>query len=173
VFENIREDWAVHERDISRPGLWVMVVYRFGRWRYRFRHRVVRAPLSFVYKVLKVFSQIVTGIELPCEVTIGKRFKIEHFGDIIISGDASFGDDVIIRNGVTVGLRHTGVRGAPKIGNRVDIGAGAKILGTVTIGDDVAIGANAVVLQDVPSNCLAVGVPARIVPRHTAQSKIA
>jgi serine O-acetyltransferase len=76
VFENLREDWATHEHDISRPGLWVMVVYRFGRWRYRFRHRVVRAPLSFVYKVLKVFSQIVTGIELPCEVTIGKRFKI-------------------------------------------------------------------------------------------------
>ncbi len=85
-------------------------------------------------------SQILTGIELPCEAQIGRRFKIEHFSDIIISDDASFGDDVIIRDGVTVGLSHTGIRGAPKIGTRVDIGAGAKILGAITIGDEVAIG---------------------------------
>lgn len=166
MFDNLREDWVTHERDISRPGLWVMVVYRFGRWRYRFKYRIVRAPLSLIYKILKVVSQILTGIELPCEAQIGRRFKIEHFSDIIISGDASFGDDVIIRNGVTVGLRHTGIRGAPKIGNRVDIGAGAKILGAITIGDDVAIGANAVVVEDVPSNSVAVGVPARIIPRN-------
>ncbi len=165
MFENLREDWVTHERDISRPGLWVMIVYRFGRWRYRFKRRIVRAPLSLIYKILKVISQILTGIELPCETQIGKRFKIEHFSDIIVSGDASFGDDVIIRNGVTVGLRHTGTRGAPKIGNRVDIGAGAKILGAITIGDDVTIGANAVVLEDVPSNAVAVGVPARVIPR--------
>ncbi len=65
----------------------------------------------------------------------------------------------------TSGLRRTGVRGAPLIGNRVDIGTGAKILGTITIGDDVAIGANAVVLKDVPANSIAVGVPAKIIPR--------
>jgi serine O-acetyltransferase len=169
MFDNLREDWVTHERDISRPGLWVMVVYRFGRWRYRFKHRIVRAPLSLIYKILKVVSQILTGIELPCEAQIGRRFKIEHFSDIIISGDASFGDDVIIRNGVTVGLRHTGIRGAPKIGNRVDIGAGAKILGAITIGDDVAIGANAVVVENVPGNSVAVGVPARIIPRNNPE----
>jgi len=67
---------------------------------------------------------------------------------------------------VTIGLRHTGVPGAPIIGNRVDIGAGAKILGAITIGDDVAIGANAVVIEDVPSNFIAVGVPARLLRRH-------
>ena len=172
MFENLREDWVTHERDISRPGLWVMVVYRFGRWRYRFKYRAIRAPFSFIYKVLKVISQIVTGIELPCEVPVGKRFKIEHFGGIIISGDAAFGDDVIIRNGVTIGLRHTGVRGSPKIGNRVDIGAGAKILGAITIGDDVAIGANAVVLEDVPNNSVAVGVPARISARKRKDLRI-
>ena len=143
-----------------------MVVYRFGRWRYGVSSRLCRAPLSLIYKILKILSQILTGIDLPCEVTIGRRFKIEHFGGIIISGDTLFGDDVILRNGVTIGLRRTGVPGAPIIGNRVDIGAGAKILGAITIGDDVAIGANAVVLEDVPSNFIAVGVPARAIRRQ-------
>jgi serine O-acetyltransferase len=166
MLDNLREDWVTYDRDIWRQGLWVMVVYRFGRWRYGVSSRLCRAPLSLIYKILKILSQILTGIDLPCEVTIGRRLKIEHFGGIIISGDTLFGDDVILRNGVTIGLRRTGVPGAPIIGNRVDIGAGAKILGAITIGDDVAIGANAVVLEDVPSNFIAVGVPARAIRRH-------
>lgn len=172
MLDNLRDDWVTYDRDIWRQGLWVMAVYRFGRWRYRVRNRIVRAPLSFIYRILKILSQVLTGIDLPCEVTIGRRFRIEHFGGVIVSGDAVFGDDVVIRNGVTVGLRRTGVPGAPVIGNRVDIGAGAKILGAITIGDDVAIGANAVVLEDVPSNYIAVGVPARVIRRHTAPGRI-
>jgi len=166
LFENIREDWQTYDRQLSRQGLWVMVVYRFGRWRYSIRRRWLRLPFSFLYKFLKPVSEILTGIEFPSEVTLGRRFRIDHFGGIVISGDAVFGDDCIIRNGVTVGLRHTGQRGAPILGNRVDIGAGAKILGAIRIGDDVAIGANAVVLTDVPSDSIAVGVPARIIPRN-------
>ncbi|MFZ2450942.1 MAG: serine acetyltransferase [Methylovulum miyakonense] len=165
MFENIREDWRTYEGDLSRQGLWVMLVYRFGRWRYGVRQRWLRLPLSVLYKALKLLSQILTGIDLPCEAQVGRRLVIEHFGGIIISGDTVLGDDVVIRNGVTIGLKHTGIAGAPVIGNRVDIGAGAKILGAITIGDDVAIGANAVVLQDVPENSLAVGVPAVIKPR--------
>ncbi len=168
MFENIREDWQAYERDWARQGFWVMLVYRFGRWRYRIKNRVLRWPFSFLYKLLKVLSQIMTGIDLPCEVRVGRRFLIEHFGGIIISGDAVFGDDCVVRNGVTVGLRHRGVRGAPVIGDRVDIGAGAKVLGPIRIGNDVAIGANAVVIQDVPDGCLAVGVPARIIFRGEA-----
>lgn len=167
MFDNLREDWRTYERDPARQGLWVMVVYRFGRWRYGIHNRWLRLPFSILYKILKLLSQILTGIDLPCEVTVGRRFKIEHFGDIIISGDTVFGDDVVIRNGVTVGLKRTHERGAPVIGNRVDIGAGAKVLGPIRIGDDVAIGANAVVLQDVPPNSLAIGVPAQIRPRRT------
>jgi len=167
VFENIREDWHTYQRDITRQGFWVMLVYRFGRWRYTIKNRWIRLPFSFLYKVLYLFIQIITGIELPCEVKVGRRFTIEHFGGIVVSGDASFGDDVIIRNGVTVGLRHTGVRGSPNIGNRVDIGAGAKLLGPIEIGDDVAIGANAVVIKDVPANSIAVGVPARIIHKKS------
>jgi serine O-acetyltransferase len=169
LFENIREDWRTYDRQLSRQGLWVMVVYRFGRWRYGIHSRWLRLPFSFLYKFLKPVSEILTGIELPCEATLGKRFRIDHFGGIILSGDAVFGDDCVIRNGVTVGLRHTGQRGAPVIGNRVDIGAGAKILGAIRIGDDVAIGANAVVLTDVPSDSIAVGVPARIIPRNKSK----
>ena len=171
MLENLRDDWVTYDRDIWRQGLWVMSVYRFGRWRYGVRSRILRAPLSFIYRILKILSQILTGIDLPCEVTIGRRFRIEHFGGIIVSGDAVFGDDVVIRNGVTVGLRRTGVPGAPVIGNRVDIGAGAKVLGAITLGDDVAVGANAVVLENVPANHIAVGVPARIIPRHSPRGR--
>jgi serine O-acetyltransferase len=170
MFENIREDWRTYECQLTRQGLWVMVVYRFGNWRYGIRTRALRLPFSILYKLLKVFSEILTGIELPCEVKLGRRFRIDHFGGIIISGDTVFGDDCVIRNGVTVGLRHTGHRGAPVIGNRVDIGAGAKVLGSIRIGDDVAIGANAVVITDVPSNSIAVGVPARIRPRKRVET---
>jgi serine O-acetyltransferase len=168
LFDNIREDWRTYDFQLSRQGLWAMAVYRFGRWRYSIRWRWLRIPFSFVYKVLKPISEVITGIELPCETTLGRRFRIDHFGGIVISGDAVFGEDCVIRNGVTVGLKHTGHRGAPVLGNRVDIGAGAKVLGRIRIGDDVLIGANAVVLTDVPSNCIAVGVPARVLPRKAA-----
>jgi serine O-acetyltransferase len=167
MFELIREDWKTYEGDLTRQGLWVLMVYRFGRWRYGIRQRWLRLPYSFLYKILKLSSQILTGIDLPCEVQIGRRLVIEHFGGIIISGDTVLGDDVVIRNGVTIGLKRTHQPGAPVIGNRVDIGTGAKILGAITIGDDVVIGANAVVLQDIPAHCLAVGVPAVIKPRRS------
>jgi serine O-acetyltransferase len=172
MFENIREDWRTYDRSLSRQGLWVMFVYRFGRWRYTVEPRLLRLPLSFVYRWLKLLSQILTGIDLPCEVSLGKRFLIEHFGGIIVSGDAKFGDDCVIRNGVTVGLRRTGERGAPAFGNRVDIGAGAVILGNISVGDDVKIGANAVVLQDIPAGSIAVGVPARIRPGTIRSGKM-
>lgn len=162
MFEDLREDLKTYNGNVTKQGFWVMLVYRFGRWRYGIQPRLLRMPFSLSYKILFKLVQIVTGIELPCETRIGKRLYIQHFGDIIISGDSEIGDDVMIRNGVTVGLRHTGKRGSPKIGNRVDIGAGAKILGSITIGDDVKIGANAVVLENVPAGATAIGVPARI-----------
>jgi serine O-acetyltransferase len=167
LFDNLREDWSTYQHDLARQGLWIMVVYRFGRWRYAIRPRILRLPFSFIYKLLKPLSEILTGIELPCEATLGRRFRIDHFGGIVISGDAVFGDDCVIRNGVTVGLRSTGHRGSPVIGDRVDIGAGAKVLGSIRIGNDVDIGANAVVITNVPSNSIAVGVPARILPRRS------
>jgi serine O-acetyltransferase len=165
MFDNLREDLHSYGGDPTRRGFWTMIVYRFGCWRYTIQSRPLRLPFSILYKTLKVIAESLTGTELPCEVAIGRRLRIEHSFDIVVSGDAILGDDVILRNGVTIGLRHEGKRGAPVIGNRVDIGAGAKLLGPIHIGDDVSIGANAVVISDVPSNCIAVGVPAKIKPK--------
>jgi len=168
MFENLREDWKTYDRDIWRQGFWVMCVYRFGNWRYGIRPAWLRKPFSLLYKLLRTASQIATGIELPCEVRVGRRLLIEHFGGIVISGDAVIGDDVVIRQGVTIGLRTKGNRGSPTIGDRVDIGAGAKLLGSIRIGHDAVIGANAVVLTDVPDGALAVGIPAVIKLRGPA-----
>lgn len=166
MFELIREDWRTYGRDPWRQGFWVMCVYRFGRWRYGIRSALLRRPCSLLYKWLKITAQVLTGIDLPCEARVGRRLRIDHFGGVIISGDAQIGDDVILRHGVTLGLRYEGERGAPKLGNRVEVGAGAKILGAIRIGDGAVIGANAVVLHDVPAGALAVGIPARVLTRR-------
>ena len=166
MFDNIRQDLATYEGDWSCQGFWVMTVYRFGRWRYTIRPAIIRKFFSLLYKISFKWIQVLTGIELPCEVTVGRNFRIDHFGDIIISGYARFGDNCIVRNGVTVGLKNLEVKAAPQIGNNVNIGAGAKILGPITIGNNVDIGANSVVISDVPDNSLAVGIPARIIRKE-------
>ncbi len=163
MFDNIRSDLAAHKGDWGAQGFWAMVIYRFGRWRYTLGNRWLRMPFSLLYKIAFKGVQVVSGIELPCEVTVGRGFRIDHFGGIVISGFASFGQGCVIRNGVTVGLRRIDEPSAPTIGNYVDIGAGAKVLGPITIGDHAVIGANAVVLDDVPSHAIAVGIPARII----------
>jgi len=162
MFNNIRADHRAFQGDIWAQGFWALLVYRFGRWRYGIEPRLVRMPFSLAYKIAFKLVQIVTGIELPCEARIGANFRIDHFGGIVVSGFASFGDNCRIRNGVTVGIKAAGETGAPSIGNNVDIGAGAKVLGGICIGNNVVIGANAVVICDVPDNSVAIGVPAEI-----------
>ncbi len=169
MFDNIRADLRAHGGDWGAQGFWVLLVYRFGRWRYGVRPALLRKLLSVIYKVLFKFVQIITGVELPCEVVIGRNFVIDHFGGIVISGYARFGDNCRIRNGVVVGLKNVEEPIAPVFGDNVDIGAGAKVLGNIRIGNNVAIGSNAVVLIDVPDDCLAVGVPATVKPRKRAQ----
>lgn len=144
-----------------------MLVYRFGRWRYRVRPALLRKFFSALYKMCFKLIQIITGIELPCEAEIGRNFVIDHFGGIIVSGYTRIGDNCRIRNGVTIGLRRVEEKIAPVIGDNVDIGAGAKLLGPIRIGNNVVIGANAVVITDVPDDSIAVGVPAIIKPRRT------
>lgn len=165
MFPNIRHDLQTYGGNFGAQGFWVMVVYRFGRWRYGVRPMILRKLCSFVYRILFKLAQIVTGIELPCEVEVGRNFVIDHFGGIVVSGFARFGDNCRIRNGVVVGLARTGDPCAPVIGNNVDIGAGAKVLGRIRIGNNVLIGANAVVTRDVPDDSVAVGVPAVVKPR--------
>ena len=141
-----------------------MVIYRYGRWRYTVRPNWLRKAFSLVYHILFKFVQILTGIELPCEVVVGDNFVIDHFGGIVVSGYARFGANCRIRNGVVVGLKNVEEPIAPVFGDNVDIGAGAKILGPIRIGNNVRIGANAVVLCDVPDDHMAVGVPAVVKP---------
>jgi len=172
MFNSIREDLRAYDGRWGAQGFWVMVVYRYGRWRYRVRPALVRKFFSLIYHVLFKTVQVVTGIELPCEVELGHNFIIDHFGGIVIHGDAKFGDNCRIRNGVVVGIGHVEEDGAPIIGHNVDIGVGAKVLGPVRIGDNVLIGANAVVIIDVPDNCIAVGVPAVVKPRG-ARNRVA
>lgn len=143
-----------------------MLVYRFGVWRYSITQDWVRKPFSMLYKILFKFIQIITGVELPCEVKVGENFIIDHFGSIIINGFTVIGDDCRVRTGVVIGLKNIEDPCAPVIGNNVDIGAGAKLLGSITVGDNVLIGANAVVITDVPENSIAVGVPAIIKKRE-------
>jgi serine O-acetyltransferase len=165
MFDNIKADLEAFRGDFFAQGFWALLVYRFGRWRYTVRPAPVRKVFSLLYKILFKFVQIITGIELPCEVRIGRNFIIDHFGGIVISGYAVFGDNCRIRNGVVVGLKNVDDPVAPVIGNNVDIGSGAKVLGRIRIGNNVVIGANAVVLSDVPDNSIAVGVPAIVKPR--------
>lgn len=168
MLNNIRQDLKNYAGDWGAQGFWVMMVYRFGRWRYTVKPSVLRKLLSLIYKVLYKFIQIMTGIEFPCEVEVGNNFIIDHFGGIVVSGYAKFGNNCRIRNGVVVGLRHVDEPIAPHFGDDVDIGAGAKVLGPITIGNRVHIGANAVVISDVPDDSIAVGVPAKVKASKTS-----
>ncbi len=158
MFHNIRKDFEVYNKKIEW-GFIAMLIYRFGRWRYKIKPSLIRKPFSIIYKMLFFYIKG-KGIELPCEVEIGKNFRIDHQGGIVISGYSKFGDNCVIRNGVTVGISNVGEDKAPVFGNNVDIGTGAKILGNIKIGNNVKIGANAVVIKSIPDNSIAVGVPA-------------
>ena len=80
MFDNVRADFRAHGGSLGSQGFWAMVVYRFGRWRYAIRPPFLRLPFSMAYHILFKYIQIVTGIELPCEVRVGRNFTIDHFG---------------------------------------------------------------------------------------------
>lgn len=162
----LREDFATHKSDWGRLGYRAIVVHRFGNWRMGIANRMLRAPFTLLYGALFRHCRARYGIEVPYSVKLGRRVVIEHHSGIVLNGDVVVGDDVVIRQNTTIGVRSADdIDGNPVIGNGVEIGAGAVILGAVHIGDGATIGANAVVLEDVPPGSLAVGVPARIVRR--------
>lgn len=159
----IAEDWLAHGRDWTKPGFRAVAICRFGQWRMSIRPKLLRAPFSILYRIGYRRARNVYGIEIPYTVKLGRRVIIEHQGAIVIHGHAVIGDDCIIRQGVTLGNRRLEAPdAAPQLAARVNVGAGAKILGDVLIGEDAVIGANAVVLEDVPAAAIAVGVPAVI-----------
>ncbi len=139
------------------PGIRATISHK--RANYFYRHN-----MKFIARWISQRSRKKTGIEIHPGATIGKRFVIDHGMGVVIGETAEIGDDVLIYQGVTLGGtgKDTGKR-HPTIGNNVLIGSGAKVLGPFKVGDNSRIAANAVVLKEVPPNCTAVGVPARIV----------
>lgn len=164
----IAEDYRANGRDWTKPGFRAVAVHRFGVWRMSIRTKILRAPFSLIYRMAFRRCRNVYGIELPYSVQLGRRVIVEHQGGIVIHGDSRIGDDSIIRQNCSIGIRHLDQpSAAPTIGRNVSIGAGSVIIGAVDVGDDCVIGANAVVLRDLPEGVTAVGVPALIVARNT------
>ena len=170
--EMAREDLDAHDGDWSRPGFQALLVHRFGNWRMSIASRLVRAPFSMCSRTLFAAVRNFYGIEIPFSARIGRRVVFEHQHGIVVHGNSVIGDDCIIRQGVTLGIRRMDrLTEAPVLGRGVNVGAGAKILGRVYVGDNADIGANAVVLEDVPAQALAIGVPARNISRKTDNQK--
>ena len=163
LWQQIQEDWEAHGRDWTKPGFRAVVIQRFGVWRMQVKPKLLRAPLTLLYRSLYRKVRNGYGIDIPYTVKLGRRVVVEHQNGIIIHGHSVIGNDSILRQGVTLGNRYLDRPfDAPKLGERVNVGAGAKILGNVEIGDGASVGANAVVLSDIPAGQTAVGIPAKI-----------
>jgi len=157
----LAEDYRTHDRTLLEPGLWAIAVHRFGNWRMAVPTRLLRAPLTLLYRFLYTTIAWFWGIDLSYTVRLGRRVRIWHHGGMVI-GARAIGDDVHIRHNTTMGiLSRQDLGGKPIVGNRVDVGVGACILGPVTVGDDSVIGANSVVIRDLPAGSVVMGVPAR------------
>ena len=161
----VAEDFRTHGRKVLSQGFWALFWHRFGNLRMSVRPKILRIPLTILYRFGRMMTELLCGIMLPYTVIVGRRVRLEHFGGMILIARA-IGDDVIIRQNTTFGIaRKEDLYEWPVIGDDVDIGAGAVILGDVKIGRGARIGANAVVVKDIPSGAIAVGVPARILER--------
>lgn len=163
MFDNIRKDYEMYP-SVLDPVLWVLLVYRFGRWVETIKIDILHRILDKTYWIIQRLVSTITTIDFPRGIVFGKKLHIIHPISIVIHPKTIIGDNVGIMHEVTIGSR--GTYAAPVIGNNVFIGVGAKILGEITIGDNVDIGANSVVLTDVPPNSLVVGIPGRIIENH-------
>ncbi|QVL48071.1 MAG: serine O-acetyltransferase [Thiocapsa sp.] len=168
MFERLKEDIAcVFERDpaartafevfTTYPGLHAVLAHRLT-------HRLWKRNLKWLARVLSNLARLFTGIEIHPGAVIGRRFFIDHGMGVVIGETAVIGDDCTLYHGVTLGgttwqkgKRH------PTLGRDVVVGAGAKVLGPLLIGDGVRIGSNAVVVKSVPAGATVVGVPGRII----------
>lgn len=148
----------------SEPSMWVIVWYRFGRWGMRLNTSVLRKLIRIIHLPVFAILTLLIGVHLPRGAKIGPGFRIYHFGGIILNPSVVIGRNCTLRHGVTIGNRKND-HDVPVIGDNVDIGAGAKVLGAIQIGNNVSIGANAVVLCNVPDDHIAIGVPAKIFPK--------
>ncbi|WP_375390125.1 serine O-acetyltransferase EpsC [uncultured Amnibacterium sp.] len=166
----LREDvHAARQRDpAAKSGVEVVLTYPglHAVWAYRLHHRLWVSGSRLPARILSQLVRFLTGIEIHPGATIGRRLFIDHGSGVVIGETAEVGDDVTMFHGVTLGgTVWRDVKRHPTVGDRVLIGAGAKLLGAITIGADSVIGAGAVVLHDAPPHSLLVGVPAVVRPR--------
>lgn len=168
LWRNLRDDvHCVFERDpAARNTLEILSTYPgvHALLAYRLAHRWWLAKWRYPARMLSALARFFTGIDIHPGATIGRRFFIDHGIGVVIGETAEIGDDCTVYHGVTLGgtswnpgKRH------PTLQDRVMVGAGAKILGAVTIGHDSQVGANAVVITDVPAGMTVVGIPGRVV----------
>lgn len=160
----IAEDYRTQGRDWFSEGFWTLFWHRIGNARMGLP-KLLRAPATLLYRIMFRWVSRSTGIYLPYTVRVGRRVRLEHFGGMILVAQW-IGDDVTIRQNTTLGIaRLDALQDRPVIGDRVEIGAGAVILGSVLVGDDAVVGANAVVRRDVAQGTVVGGVPARVLGR--------
>ena len=158
----LAEDFHTHGRTLLSPGFWTLSVHRFGNWRMSLETKLLRAPMTAAYRAAYRTAVALWGIDLPYNVKVGRRVRLGHHGCMVL-GASEIGDDVIIQHAVTMGLSRRNDTELPKIGNRVEIGPGACIVGGIRVGDGSYIGANTVVSRDVPENSVVLGIPMRFV----------
>ncbi|MFK7697384.1 serine O-acetyltransferase EpsC [Paenibacillus sp. HJGM_3] len=170
MFSRMRSDIAtVFENDPAARSLFEVVFTYSGLhaiWAHRIAHRFYKRKWFTVARVISQISRFFTGIEIHPGARIGDRLFIDHGMGVVIGETCEIGDDVVLYQGVTLGGtgKEKGKR-HPTIGNNVVISAGAKVLGSFTVGDNSKIGTNANVVQEVPPNSTVVGFKARIVKR--------
>ena len=171
VAGRVREDLdtALAEDPAATSRLLVALTYpgMHAVWAHRVAHRLwLSGPVAKpIARVISQLSRFFTGIEIHPGARIGRRFFIDHGMGVVIGETAEIGDDVLMYHQVTLGGRSRGrFKRHPTIGNHVLLGAGAKIIGPITIGDGTKVGANALVVKDVPPNSVVTGIPANTSP---------
>lgn len=167
LLDELKRDYARHGSSFRNMAFWAVATYRFGRWAEE-QPAPVRTVSGKIYGGLSLVVEMTSGILFNREATVGKDFHLVHSGNIKIHPKCVIGDRVGIMQDVTLGTAAER-DGAPTIGNDVFIGAGAKILGPVKIGDRARVAANSLVVTDVPADTTAIGVPAKIM-RYTGRA---
>lgn len=174
AFARVREDLAAAKlRDpAARGSLELLLLYSglHAVWAYRVTHWLWQRGFRFLARLGSQLARWLTGVEIHPGATIGRRFFIDHGMGIVIGETAEIGDDVLMYHGVTLGGRQReGGKRHPTLGDGVAVGAGAKVLGPIVIGDHAVIGANAVVTKDAPPHSVLVGVPAKARARREGE----
>ena len=174
VWSRAREDLAAAKRrdPAARSSLEIALLYPglHAVWAHRVWHRLWRRGFRFVARAGSQLTRLLTGIEIHPGAVIGRRFFIDHGMGVVIGETAEVGDDVMLYHGVTLGGRtHDAGKRHPTLGDEVAVGAGAKVLGPVTIGARSTIGANAVVTRSAPPDTVLVGIPAKARARQTGE----